>query len=78
MLREAASGALSPPAAYLTASNDCFEQVASVPAAFNRAIFYDGEIFHAAQIEAPHLLTDDPMTGRLTMNGFFRYRRVAT
>lgn len=60
---------------YLTGSNAWFEQVASVPAAFNRGIFYDGEIFHAAQIEAPELLNADPGRGRLTMNGFFRHRR---
>ena len=60
---------------YLAASNDWFEQVCSVPAAFNRAIFYDGEIFHAAQIDAPALLSPDPLRGRLTMNGFFRHRK---
>jgi Rps23 Pro-64 3,4-dihydroxylase Tpa1-like proline 4-hydroxylase len=62
---------------YMTASNEWFEQVATVPAKFNRAIFYDGSVFHAAQIERPQLLTDDPATGRLTLNGFFRYRRNA-
>ena len=60
---------------YLNGSNDWFEQIGSIPAAFNRAIFYDGEIFHAAQIDAPKLLSADPASGRLTMNGFFRHRR---
>lgn len=82
LLREASSmdaasfSALSGSApGYLTASNAWFEQVASVPPAFNRAIFYDGEIFHAAQIDAPELLDPDPALGRLTLNGFFRHRR---
>ncbi|UUZ48310.1 DUF6445 family protein [Massilia sp. B-10] len=63
---------------YLTESNDWFEQVCSVPARFNRAIFYEGTVFHAAQIERPDLLAADPAQGRLTMNGFFHYRRNAS
>lgn len=81
MLKDAARGELGADMSrpgYLTASNAWFEQVASVPAAFNRAIFYDGAVFHAAQITAPGLLSSDPATGRLTMNGFFRHRRSAT
>ncbi|MDQ1816745.1 DUF6445 family protein [Massilia sp. CCM 9210] len=62
-------------AGYLTASNAHFEQIGTIAARFNRAIFYDGEIFHAAQIEAPALLHSDPARGRLTMNGFFRFRK---
>lgn len=77
LLRDARDGKVVPQAAYLTSSNDAFEQVASIPAAWNRAIFYDGGIFHAAQISEPALLRDDPATGRLTMNGFFRYRKAA-
>nr|WP_307731915.1 DUF6445 family protein [Massilia sp. H27-R4] len=60
---------------YLTASNAHFEQVCTIPARFNRVIFYDGTIFHAAQIEVPALLHGDPARGRLTMNGFFRFRQ---
>lgn len=78
LLRDASAGRLQPDAAYLAASNDWFAQVATVPAVFNRAIFYDGAVFHAAQISAPALLTSDPATGRLTVNGFFRHRRAAT
>lgn len=83
LLRAAADGAhgTAPAgdgaAAYLTASTPHFEQLCSIPAVFNRAIFYDGEIFHAAQITAPELLDPDPARGRLTMNGFFRYRKRA-
>ena len=63
---------------YQTASNPWFEQIASIPAKWNRLIFYDGgELFHCADIRHPERLTDDPKTGRLTMNGFFRCRRAA-
>jgi Family of unknown function (DUF6445) len=62
---------------YITASNDYFEFVHAVPAAFNRAVFYDGGIFHSSHIQAPSLLSDDPARGRLTMNGFFICQRNA-
>ncbi len=59
---------------YLTASNPYFELAATIPAKWNRAIFYDGAIFHSAHITAPQLLSDDPMQGRLTLNSFFTCR----
>ncbi len=68
---------LGAPPAYLGASNDYFDQVCSIPAAFNRAIFYDGAIFHSAQIDAPERLSQDPAQGRLTLNGFFLFRKGA-
>jgi len=69
---------LKSPPAYLGASNDYFEQVCSIPAAFNRAIFYDGAIFHSAQVDAPGRLSQDPAHGRLTLNGFFLLRKPAS
>ena len=63
---------------YMNASNAYFEQVCHIPAAFNRAIFYDGSIFHSAQITAPDRLSLDPETGRLTLNGFFLFRQSAS
>lgn len=63
---------------YMTASNDHFEQTAHVPAAWNRLIFYDGGLFHSAQIEHPELLSDDARRGRLTFNGFFACRAGAS
>ncbi|MCX7217968.1 MAG: DUF6445 family protein [Burkholderiales bacterium] len=59
---------------YMTKSNAYFDQVCTVPAAWNRAIFYSGTIFHAAQIDRPELLNTDPAKGRLTLNGFFKLR----
>lgn len=78
VLREAGDGGLDVAASYMNASNAWFEHVFTVPAAFNRAIFYDGSVFHAAQIDAPDMLSEDPARGRLTMNGFFKYRKSAS
>ncbi|MBA3486162.1 MAG: hypothetical protein H0T88_03040 [Lysobacter sp.] len=61
---------------YMTASNDWFEKIATVPARFNRLIFYDGGLFHSGEITAPEKLLPDPRRGRLTLNGFFACRRA--
>lgn len=65
------------PPGYLAASNAHFELAAVVPAAYNRAVFYDGSHFHSSHITQPERLSDDPATGRLTLNGFFVCRRTA-
>jgi hypothetical protein len=62
---------------YLTTSNRYFEQLAVVPAAFNRAVFYDGGQFHSSHITQPERLSADPARGRLTLNGFFVCRKTA-
>ena len=66
---------LGAPPAYLTASNAHFELVQTVPAAWNRAVFYDGGQFHSSHITQPELLSSDPAQGRLTLNGFFVTRQ---
>lgn len=63
---------------YMTASNAWFEKIASVPARWNRLIFYSGMVFHSGDITAPERLHDDPRRGRLTLNGFFTCRRNLT
>ena len=68
---------LGAPPSYLTASNAHFELVCSVPAAYNRAVFYDGSQFHSSHITQPELLSADPALGRLTLNGFFITRQAA-
>lgn len=68
---------LSSPPAYLTASNAHFELMCTVPAAWNRAVFYDGGQFHSSHITQPDLLSPDPALGRLTLNGFFITRQRA-
>ena len=62
---------------YMAGSNAYFEQVAKLPAAWNRMIFYDGGQFHSAEVEKPALLSADPRRGRLTLNGFFTCQRSA-
>jgi hypothetical protein len=64
-------------AGYMAGSNAYFERIAQVPAAWNRAIFYDGGLFHSADVDQPALLSSDPLRGRLTLNSFFTCRRKA-
>lgn len=62
---------------YMRDSNQYFERVLTVPARWNRLIFYNGGIFHVGDIAHPQLLTDQPRSGRLTLNGFFTCSRAA-
>ncbi|HET7062826.1 MAG TPA: DUF6445 family protein [Rudaea sp.] len=62
---------------YMIDSNRYFTKVASVPAKWNRLIFYDGSLLHSGDIRAPERLSADPSVGRLTLNGFFTCRRRA-
>ncbi len=63
---------------YISGSNQYFERIAQVPAAWNRLIFYDGGLFHSADVSEAALLHPDPMRGRLTLNSFITCRRVAS
>lgn len=56
---------------YMVDSNDWFQRVATVPARFNRLVAYSGTMFHSGDIRRPDLLTADPRSGRLCVNGFF-------
>lgn len=60
---------------YLCDSNAYFRRTATVPARWNRAVFYSGALLHSGQIAAPERLTADPAVGRLTVNFFFSCRR---
>jgi hypothetical protein len=75
--RRAVHGALRPAPGYMDGSNAYFDCVARVPAAWNRMILYDAGFFHSGDIGHPDLLTTDPATARLTLNGFFTCRRQA-
>jgi hypothetical protein len=55
--------------------NRYFRKVGGIDAKWNRLIFYDGDILHSGDIPAPERLSADPLTGRLTLNGFFTSRR---
>ncbi len=63
---------------YMAGSNDYFDMVAEVPAAWNRLICYDGGLFHSAAVGDPDRLSADPAAGRLTLNSFITCRRTAT
>ena len=62
---------------YMVQGNDWFEHVVSLPARWNRAIFYDGGLFHSGDIHHPERMSADPTVGRLTMNAFIRCRLKA-
>ena len=59
---------------YMTAGNAYFEQIADIPAKWNRLVVYDGMLFHSGDIRHPERMSDDPNTGRLSLNGFFTGR----
>jgi len=60
-----------PPArAYLTGDTPLFEMIASFDAKPGRALIYSVQSLHSGLIQSPEALTDDPKTGRLTLNGF--------
>jgi hypothetical protein len=58
-------------------SSRYFEKVLTITPRYNRAIFYDGAVFHSGDLHAPELMKNDPLTGRLTVNAFFRMRMAA-
>jgi len=62
---------------YMTESNRHFEVIGRVPAKWNRAIFYDGGIFHSGDIRGPSPAAYRESPGRLTINGFFKSRKQA-
>jgi len=62
------------PPCYITQSTEIAERQDVVSAKFNRLVFYSGDIPHSAQVESPELLTNDPSTGRLTLNCFASVR----
>ncbi len=63
---------------YMTGPNAYFEEVLSLPAKWNRLLLYDGMVFHSGTIRQPERLCDDPLNGRLSLNGFFTGRLSAT
>ena len=62
-------------ASYCHQSNPWFELVEQVEAKWNRAIFYQGTIFHAAHINDAELLSNEIGQARLCLNAFFRYKQ---
>ncbi|WP_310389377.1 DUF6445 family protein [Roseateles sp.] len=64
------------PAGYMTQSNRYFEVIGRVPAKWNRAVFYDGSIFHSGDIQAAPAAYQAGL-GRLTVNAFFKSTKLA-
>ena len=58
------------PACYMTGSNEIAERLCTIPARFNRMVFYSGDVPHSGAITAPELLSKDFRKGRLTLNIF--------
>jgi tryptophan halogenase len=59
---------------YMTESNRYFEVIGRVPAKWNRAIFYDGGIFHSGDVGRASPAAYREFPGRLTINAFFKSR----
>ena len=55
---------------YMTGSNELAEHLCTIPARFNRLLFYSGDIPHSGAITSPELLSADVRKGRLTLNVF--------
>jgi tryptophan halogenase len=60
---------------YMTDSNRYFEVIGRVPAKWNRAVFYDGGIYHSGDIRGPSPAAYREGPGRLTINAFFKSRK---
>jgi Tryptophan halogenase/Family of unknown function (DUF6445) len=61
---------------YMTQTNRYFEVIGRVPAKWNRAVFYDGGIFHSGDIRWSSSAGYGTGLGRLTVNAFFKSRRL--
>ncbi|MBR7800572.1 DUF6445 family protein [Undibacterium fentianense] len=62
---------------YCFQSNPWFELRHTIAAKWNRAIFYEGTVFHAAHITDARLLSDQVLQSRLCLNAFFRFKKQA-
>jgi Tryptophan halogenase/Family of unknown function (DUF6445) len=61
------------PPGYMTKSNRYFEVIGRLPAKWNRAVFYDGGIFHSGDIQwVDNRASYQAAPGRLTINAFFK------
>ena len=60
-----------PPLAYLDDNTPLFERIHHFDGRYNRALVYRGRVLHSGSIAADRELSADPLTGRLTITGFF-------
>ncbi len=66
------------PPTFAIGSTRYFEKILTIPPRFNRAIFYNGALFHSGDVHSPELMVNDPRLGRLTANAFFHVRMAVT
>ena len=60
----------APTPAYMTGDTPMFDMIAAFDAKPGRALIYSVQSLHSGFIRSPERLSDDPKTGRLTLNGF--------
>lgn len=60
----------APPTAFMSGSNDAYEQTAYFEGRFNRLLIYSGALLHSAQVPDDFSYSSDPAKGRLTANLF--------
>lgn len=60
---------------YMNGSNNYFEQIATIDAAFNRMVIYPSNILHSGNIADDFDFDPNPATGRLTLNSFIYSKR---
>lgn len=70
-LEQELRGAGEPPAGYIAGDTSLFERTALVAARFNRAVLYRSYVLHSGAISPEAALSADPLSGRLTVTGFF-------
>ena len=63
------------PAGFMTQSNRYFEVIGRVHAKWNRAVFYDGAIFHSGDIQGASPAGYLAGMGRLTVNAFYKSQK---
>jgi hypothetical protein len=59
-----------PPAAYLNGDTPIYERIGRYEAKYNRLLIYRGDTLHGAEAPDALPLTDDPATGRFSVNTF--------
>lgn len=65
----------APAPAYIGQDSPIWEQIARHEARFNRLLVYRGNTLHGAEVPADLALTDDPRTGRFSVNSFIWLER---
>ena len=59
------------PNAYVTSDTPLFDRIALAEARYNRALIYPSFLLHSGMIAPEATLSPSPVTGRLTVTGFF-------